>query len=106
MDTGITTAASVPSGASIGENEALELRDGDKKRYGGKDVLQAVANVNEKIGPNLVGIAVNEQEKIDRLMIQLDGTPIKSNRVEKRDGIMRFPIVPAKPKTPFWRILP
>ena len=55
LDNGVTASASVPSGASTGENEALELRDGDKKRYGGKGVLKAVANVNESIAPKLVG---------------------------------------------------
>ena len=56
LDNGITASASVPSGASTGENEALELRDGDKKRYGGKGVLKAVANVNETIAPKLIGL--------------------------------------------------
>jgi len=77
LDNGVTASASVPSGASTGENEAVELRDGDKKRYGGKGVLKAVANVNEKIGPRLVGMAVNRQAEIDRMMIELDGTPNK-----------------------------
>ena len=78
LDNGITASASVPSGASTGENEALELRDGDKKRYGGKGVLKAVANVEEKIAPKLVGMDPTRQAEIDRLMIDLDGTPAKS----------------------------
>lgn len=79
LDSGIIAAASVPSGASTGENEALELRDGDKARYGGKGVLKAVANVNERIAPKLIGLDASKQEVIDRLMIELDGTPTKAN---------------------------
>ena len=56
LDNGVITSASVPSGASTGENEAVELRDGDKKRYGGKGVLKAVANVNEVIAPKITGM--------------------------------------------------
>ena len=71
--------ASVPSGASTGENEALELRDGDKNRFGGKGVLKAVANVNDKIAPALTGMSVLEQRAIDEKMLALDGTATKSN---------------------------
>jgi enolase len=71
--------AAVPSGASTGTHEALELRDGDKSLYGGKSVLKAVANVNTKIAEALVGQDVEEQEKIDQIMIDLDGTETKSN---------------------------
>lgn len=71
--------AAVPSGASTGEREALELRDGDAERYGGKGVLQAVANVNDKIAPEIVGWDATEQVVLDRLMCDLDGTPTKSN---------------------------
>ena len=78
LDNGVTASASVPSGASTGENEALELRDGDKKRYGGKGVLKAVANVNQTIAPKVVGMDPARQAQIDRLMIDLDGTPAKS----------------------------
>jgi enolase len=70
--------ASVPSGASTGENEALELRDGDAKRYGGKGVLKAVKNVNEKIAPEIIGMSSLEQRLIDETMIKLDGTATKS----------------------------
>ncbi len=70
--------AAVPSGASTGENEALELRDGDKGRYLGKGVLKAVENVNTIIAPELIGMNVDEQVSIDKAMIELDGTPTKS----------------------------
>uniref|UniRef100_A0A7C3UYJ8 Enolase n=1 Tax=Desulfobacca acetoxidans TaxID=60893 RepID=A0A7C3UYJ8_9BACT len=79
LDNGLTAKASVPSGASTGENEALELRDGDPKRYLGKGVLKAVANIREKIAPKLIGLDVYRQVEIDRLMIDLDGTPNKAN---------------------------
>ncbi|MFI5341354.1 MAG: phosphopyruvate hydratase [Candidatus Methylomirabilales bacterium] len=78
LENDIAASASVPSGASTGENEALELRDGDKKRYGGKGVLKAVANVNQIIAPKLLGMDPARQVEIDRLMIELDGTPTKS----------------------------
>ncbi len=70
--------AAVPSGASTGENEALELRDGDKGRYLGKGVLKAVENVNTIIAPELIGMNVDEQVSIDKAMIEIDGTPTKS----------------------------
>ncbi len=75
---GTVTQASVPSGASTGENEAVELRDGDPKRYGGLGVQKAVANVRDVIAPALAGMDVARQAEIDRLMIELDGTPNKS----------------------------
>ena len=71
--------AAVPSGASTGEHEALELRDGDKKRYLGKGVLKAVANVKAKIAPTLIGRDATDQVGIDRAMLTLDGTPTKKN---------------------------
>ncbi len=77
LGNGILGRAAVPSGASTGEHEALELRDGDKKRYLGKGVLEAVKNVNEVIAPKLIGKEVTRQEEIDRLMIKLDGTENK-----------------------------
>ena len=70
--------AAVPSGASTGEHEALELRDGDKGRYLGKGVLNAVKNVNEVIAPAIIGMNVADQVGIDKAMIALDGTPTKS----------------------------
>lgn len=79
LDDGVTASASVPSGASTGENEALELRDEDEKRYGGNGVLKAVANVNERIAPKLIGKDSARQAEIDRLMIDLDDTPTKSS---------------------------
>jgi len=79
LESGVMGRASVPSGASTGENEAIELRDGDKSRYLGKGVLKAVANVNNILGPALVGISALQQRAIDKLMIQLDGTKTKSN---------------------------
>ena len=78
LDSGAVGRAAVPSGASTGENEACELRDGDKGVYLGKGVLKAVANVRKQIAPLLLGHDAREQEKIDRLMIKLDGTPNKS----------------------------
>ncbi|MDP3399419.1 MAG: phosphopyruvate hydratase, partial [Bacteroidales bacterium] len=70
--------AAVPSGASTGINEALELRDGDKSRYLGKGVLQAVKNVNEVIAPAIMGMSALNQTQIDKFLIELDGTPTKS----------------------------
>lgn len=79
LDTGLIASASVPSGASTGENEAVELRDGDKGRYGGKGVLKAVSNVNEVIAPHVIGLDPSRQAEIDKIMIDLDGTPNKGN---------------------------
>ncbi|MBQ2874187.1 MAG: phosphopyruvate hydratase, partial [Bacteroidales bacterium] len=78
LDSGVRGEASVPSGASTGENEAIELRDGDPQRYFGKGVLKAVANVNDIIAPAVVGHKVFEQMTIDRLMCEIDGTDNKS----------------------------
>ena len=78
LSNGVTASASVPSGASTGENEALELRDKDQKRYGGKGVLKAVDNVNRIIAPAVVGLPSTRQAELDRVMIELDGTPTKS----------------------------
>lgn len=79
LENGTMGRAAVPSGASTGENEALELRDGDKKRYLGKGTLKAVENVNNIIAPALIGDNVFEQRAIDQKMLALDGTPTKSN---------------------------
>ncbi|MCL2596104.1 MAG: phosphopyruvate hydratase [Paludibacter sp.] len=78
LECGVMGRAAVPSGASTGENEALELRDGDKKRYLGKGVLNAVKNVNEVIAKDLIGECALEQRKIDKKMLALDGTKTKS----------------------------
>jgi enolase 1/2/3 len=73
-----TASATVPSGASTGEKEAVELRDNEPKRYGGKGVLQAIDNVNSKLAPAIAGMEVTEQRRIDQRMLDLDGTPNKS----------------------------
>ena len=77
LDDGTVGRAIVPSGASTGESEALELRDGDKKRYLGKGVLKAVENVNNKIAPEIIGMYADDQVGIDKAMLALDGTPFK-----------------------------
>ena len=79
LDNGIVERAIVPSGASTGESEALELRDGDKERYLGKGVLKAVENVNKIIAPKVIGLNPEDQVEIDRVMLALDGTPFKKN---------------------------
>ncbi|WP_298357049.1 phosphopyruvate hydratase [Rhodoblastus sp.] len=78
LDSGVRVSASVPSGASTGENEAVELRDGDKSRFGGKGVLKAIANVNETIAAVLIGADPSRQAEIDATLIELDGTPNKA----------------------------
>src|SRR3569833_2937320 len=78
LEDGSFGRASVPSGASTGANEAVELRDDDKKVYLGKGVLKAVDNVNEKIAPELIDLSATDQVGIDTLMIELDGTENKS----------------------------
>ncbi len=78
LEDGTLGRAAVPSGASTGEHEAVELRDDDKKKYLGKGVLKAVENVNRKIAPELIGLDPRDQEAIDHLMIELDGTPNKA----------------------------
>ncbi len=78
LESGAMGRAAVPSGASTGSREALELRDGDPKRYLGKGVLNAVRNVNEEIGPKILGMDAQDQVELDRFMIALDGTENKS----------------------------
>ena len=78
LSDGTFATAAVPSGASTGENEAIELRDGDKQRYLGKGVLKAVDNVNKIIAPAMIGLDPTMQEQIDRRMLELDGTPNKA----------------------------
>src|SRR5512146_378682 len=75
---GTVGRAAVPSGASTGTHEALELRDGDKRRYGGKGVLKAVKNVNNVIAPKVVGMDAAAQRNLDMFMLELDGTENKS----------------------------
>jgi enolase len=79
LESGVTASAAVPSGASTGEAEAVELRDEGASRYGGKGVRQAVANVRSKIGPKPRGAEVGAQAEIDRNLIELDGTPNKAH---------------------------
>ena len=79
LDDGSQGRAAVPSGASTGEYEAVELRDGDKSYYGGKSVLTAVSNVNDRIAPELEGLEGTDQVEIDSIMLELDGTPNKAN---------------------------
>src|SRR5208282_5574838 len=78
LDSGYLGTAAVPSGASTGSREAIELRDGDPDRYLGKGVLKAVQNVNEEIGPKIIGFEAIDQSGIDQFMIDLDGTENKS----------------------------
>ena len=79
LASGASGRAAVPSGASTGEHEAVELRDGDQRRYGGKGVLEAVKNVNEMIGPRLEGLSAEDQISVDYAMLELDGTPNKGH---------------------------
>ena len=78
LESGAEGRFAVPSGASTGEHEALEMRDGDNKRYGGKGVEKAVIGVLDEIGPALVGFEATEQRLVDQALIDLDGTPTKS----------------------------
>jgi enolase len=77
LENGLVGRAAVPSGASTGENEAVELRDGDKARYLGKGVLRAVKNVNDTIGPEMIGADATDQVALDRRLLAMDGTPTK-----------------------------
>ncbi len=108
LESGAYGTAIVPSGASTGEREATELRDGDKKRYNGKGVLKAVNNVNTKIAPVLIGMSALYQRNIDEIMISLDGTPNKSKL--GANAILGVSIAVAKAaanysKIPFYRYL-
>src|SRR5882762_4856885 len=79
LTSGAVGRAAVPSGASTGEHEAVELRDGDPKRFAGKGVLKAVNNVNDAIARKVEGMSALNQTELDRVLIELDGTPNKSN---------------------------
>src|SRR3954462_8929056 len=106
-DTGLGRAA-VPSGASTGEHEAIELRDGDKKRYLGKGVTQAVANVNEKLGPAIIGLSALEQQGVDRRLLEVDGTPNKSKLGANAILAISMAVARAAADTvglPLWRYL-
>ncbi len=100
--------AAVPSGASTGEHEANELRDNDKQRYLGKGVLQAVENVNDKLGPAIVGMSALEQPEIDQLLLELDGTPNKSKLGANSILAVSLAVARAAADTvdlPLWRYL-
>src|SRR5258707_9336469 len=84
LASGAAGRAAVPSGASTGEHEAVELRDGDQKRFGGKGVLEAVKNVNEVIGPRLEGMPAEDQIAVDYAMLDADGTPNKSHLGDRK----------------------
>ena len=88
----------VPSGASTGAHEAVELRDGDKKRYGGKGVLKAVANVNDEISDALIGLDALDQVALDDRMIELDGTPTRPSSAPTPSSASRWPS-PTPPPT-------
>ena len=79
LDSGYVGRAIVPSGASTGAHETLELRDGDAGRYLGKGVLKAVQNVNEALGPAIIGLDASEQAALDKALMDVDGTPNKGN---------------------------
>ena len=91
---GTEASAIVPSGASTGEKEAVELRDGDKQRYGGKGVLKAVENANEKLVPELIGMDATDQRAIDLAMLEIDGTPNKAT--VGANGILAISLAVAK----------
>jgi enolase len=108
LENGVIGSAAVPSGASTGAHEAVELRDGDKKRYGGKGVLKAVENVNETIAAELIGEDALDQIAIDRLMLELDGTPNKGKL--GANAILGVSLAVAKAASvaldlPLWRYL-
>ena len=100
LASGVIGRAAVPSGASTGSREAIELRDGDASRYNGKGVLQAVANVNDEIRDEVVGYDASQQTEIDRAMIELDGTPNKSRKRHPRCFFGRCPRSCRRMRTP------
>jgi len=106
-DSGLGRAA-VPSGASTGEHEAIELRDGDKKRYLGKGVTKAVANINDELGPALIGLSALDQPAIDQVLLELDGTPNKSKLGANAILAVSMAVARAAADTvglPLWRYL-
>src|SRR3954464_15064343 len=106
-DSGLGRAA-VPSGASTGEHEAIELRDGDKRRYLGKGVSKAVANINDELGPALIGLSALDQSAIDRVLLDLDGTPNKSKLGANAILAVSMAVARAAADTvglPLWRYL-
>jgi len=106
-DSGLGRAA-VPSGASTGEHEAIELRDDDKKRYLGKGVTKAVANINDQLGPALIGLSALDQPAIDQVLLELDGTPNKSKLGANAILAVSMAVARAAADTvglPLWRYL-
>jgi enolase len=106
-DSGLGRAA-VPSGASTGEHEAIELRDGDKKRYLGKGVTKAVANINDQLGPALIGLSALDQSAIDQVLLDVDGTPNKSKLGANAILAVSMAVARAAADTvglPLWRYL-
>jgi enolase len=106
-DSGLGRAA-VPSGASTGEHEAIELRDGDKNRYLGKGVSKAVANINDQLGPALIGLSALDQPAIDRVLLEIDGTPNKSKLGANAILAVSMAVARAASDTlglPLWRYL-
>src|SRR2546429_3239278 len=102
LEDGTIGRAAVPSGASTGEHEAVELRDDDKKMFLGKSVMKAVDNVNSKIAPELIGLDPRDQEAIDQLMIELDGTPNKSKL--GANAILGVSMAIAKAAAELWQL--
>src|SRR5580692_2824345 len=102
LEDGTLGRAAIPSGASTGEHEAVELRDDDKKVYVGKGVLKAVDNVNSKIAPELIGLDPRDQEQIDYLMIEMDGTPNKAKL--GANAILAVSLANAKAAAEFCRL--
>ena len=100
LESGISARAAVPSGASTGSREALEMRDGDKKRYGGKGVTKAVEHVNGEIADALLGLGVLRQVQIDNSLIDLDGTDNKSRWAPT--PCWACPWLARGPRPPFW----
>lgn len=98
LDDGAFGRAGVPSGASTGSREALELRDGDKRRFSGKGVTKAVANVNEVMAPALVGLSALDQGAVDAKLLALDGTANKDKLGANRSWVSRWPS-----RAPRWR---
>ena len=99
LESGVMGRAAVPSGASTGQKEALELRDGDKSRYLGKGVLKAVEHVNNEIAQALIGIDATEQAYIDQIMLELDGTETKAIWAQTPRLPCRLPLPAPPPKT-------
>ena len=103
LESGVMGRAAVPSGASTGQKEALELRDGDAARYLGKGVLKAVEHVNNEIAQAVIGIDASEQSYIDKVLVELDGTDNKGRLGANARWRYRWPLPAPPPKTPACR---